>query len=129
MSKKFEYPIERFLYDDDYTNEDLKILELDSNELQNIVEQTVVLATTQVIPLNLVQKALQEGDNSVVPLDVARQQFEFNYLINLLKMTEGNVSQAAKLAQRNRTEFYRLLDRHHIQANTFKASIKDNISN
>ena len=44
-------------------------------------------------------------------------------------MTEGNVSQAAKLAQRNRTEFYRLLDRHHIQANTFKASIKDNISN
>ena len=81
------------------------------------------------IPLNLVQKALQEGDNSVVPLDVARQQFEFNYLINLLKMTEGNVSQAAKLAQRNRTEFYRLLDRHHIQANTFKASIKDNISN
>ena len=98
-------------------------------QLQNIVEQTVVLATTQVIPLNLVQKALQEGDNSVVPLDVARQQFEFNYLINLLKMTEGNVSQAAKLAQRNRTEFYRLLDRHHIQANTFKASIKDNISN
>ena len=39
MSKKFEYPIERFLYDDDYTNEDLKILELDSNELQNIVDQ------------------------------------------------------------------------------------------
>ena len=39
MSKKFEYPIEKFLYDDDYTNEDLKILELDSNELQNIVDQ------------------------------------------------------------------------------------------
>jgi two-component system, NtrC family, response regulator GlrR len=97
-------------------------------QLQNIVEQTVVLATTQVIPVNLVQKALQEGSNSVVPLDLARQQFEFNYLINLLKMTEGNVSQAAKLAQRNRTEFYRLLERHHIQANAFKKSNMDESS-
>ena len=89
-------------------------------QLQNIVEQTMVLATAQVIPVSLVQKALQEGSNSVVPLDLARQQFEFNYLINLLKTTEGNVSQAAKLAQRNRTEFYRLLERHNIQASTFK---------
>lgn len=97
-------------------------------QLQNIVEQTVVLATTQVIPVNLVQKALQEGSNSVVPLDVARQQFEFNYLINLLKTTEGNVTQAAKLAQRNRTEFYRLLDRHNIQASIFKNSSEDESS-
>ncbi len=89
-------------------------------QLQNIVEQTVVLATAQVIPVSLVQKALQEECNSVLPLDLARQQFEFNYLINLLKTTEGNVSQAAKLAQRNRTEFYRLLERHNIQASTFK---------
>lgn len=96
-------------------------------QLQNIVEQTVVLATTQVIPINLVQKALQEGANTVIPLDVARQQFEFNYLINILKTTQGNVTQAAKLAQRNRTEFYRLLERHHIQASTFKAS-KENES-
>ncbi len=97
-------------------------------QLQNIVEQTVVLTTTQVIPVSLVQKALQEGSNSVVPLDVARQQFEFNYLINLLKTTEGNVTRAARLAQRNRTEFYRLLDRHNIQASTFKNSSEDESS-
>lgn len=97
-------------------------------QLQNIVEQTVVLATTQVIPVNLVQKALQESSNSVIPLNVARQQFEFNYLINILKTTEGNVTQAAKLAQRNRTEFYRLLDRHNIQASIFKNSSEDESS-
>ncbi len=89
-------------------------------QLQNIVEQTVVLATTQIIPVNLVQKALQEESNTVIPLDVARQQFEQNYLVSLLKATQGNVTQAAKLAKRNRTEFYRLLERHHIQANAFK---------
>ena len=89
-------------------------------QLQNIVEQTVVLATTQIIPANLVQKALQEESNAIIPFDTARQHFEQNYLVNLLKATQGNVTQAAKLAKRNRTEFYRLLERHHIQANSFK---------
>jgi two-component system response regulator GlrR len=89
-------------------------------QLQNVVEQTIVLATTQIVPVNLLQKALQEAANNIVPYDVAKQQFEQNYLVNLLKTTQGNVAQAAKLAKRNRTEFYRLLERHHIQANDFK---------
>ena len=89
-------------------------------QLQNIVEQTVVLATTQIIPTNLVQKALQEEANTIIPFDTARQNFEQNYLVSLLKATQGNVTQAARLAKRNRTEFYRLLERHHIQANAFK---------
>ncbi|MFM9836513.1 MAG: sigma 54-interacting transcriptional regulator [Methylophilaceae bacterium] len=89
-------------------------------QLQNIVEQTVVLTTTQIIPANLLQKALQEASNTIIPFDVARQHFEQNYLVSLLKATQGNVTQAAKLAKRNRTEFYRLLERHHIEANAFK---------
>lgn len=89
-------------------------------QLQNVIEQTVVLATTQIIPVNLLQKALQETSNHIMSFDAARQHFEQNYLISLLKATQGNVTQAAKLAQRNRTEFYRLLERHHIQANAFK---------
>ena len=89
-------------------------------QLQNVVEQTVVLATTQIIPANLLQKALQETPSHMMSFDAARQDFEQNYLISLLKATQGNVTQAAKLAQRNRTEFYRLLERHHIQANAFK---------
>ena len=91
-------------------------------QLQNIVEQTVVLATTHIITANLVQKALQDAENSIVPFETARRKFEQNYLVALLKATQGNVTQAAKLAQRNRTEFYRLLERHHIQASAFKNS-------
>lgn len=94
-------------------------------QLQNVIEQTVVLATTQIIPLNLLEKALQESVNTIIPLDTAKQQFEQHYLINLLKTTQGNVAQAAKLAKRNRTEFYRLLERHQIQPNAFKNSTKD----
>jgi two-component system response regulator GlrR len=89
-------------------------------QLQNIIEQTVILATTQIIHANLIQKALQEEPSDVVSFEAARLHFEHSYLINLLKTTQGNVTKAAKLAQRNRTEFYRLLERHHILANAFK---------
>lgn len=89
-------------------------------QLQNVIEQTIVLATTQIISINLLEKALQETANTIIPLDAAKQQFEQNYLINILKATQGNVAQASKLAKRNRTEFYRLLERHHIQPNSFK---------
>lgn len=92
-------------------------------QLQNVIEQTIVLATTQVISLNLLEMALQETASTIIPLDVAKQQFEQNYLVNILKATEGNVTQAAKLAKRNRTEFYRLLERHHIQPSSFKKTI------
>lgn len=91
-------------------------------QLQNVIEQTIVLATTQIISLNLLEMALQETASTIIPLDVAKQQFEQNYLVNILKATEGNVTQAAKLAKRNRTEFYRLLERHQIQPSSFKKS-------
>ncbi|MCL4524891.1 MAG: two-component system response regulator GlrR, partial [Gammaproteobacteria bacterium] len=47
-------------------------------------------------------------------------RFEMNYLIQIMRMTRGNVSQAAQLAQRNRTEFYRLLHRYHLDPAAFK---------
>jgi two-component system response regulator GlrR len=46
----------------------------------------------------------------------ARQRFEREYLVGLLKMTDGNVADAARLAERNRTEFYRLLQKHAADA-------------
>jgi len=93
-------------------------------QLQNVIEHTVVLATTSVIPESLVKKALQADHDAVLPFEVARQQFEHQYLVNLLKSTHGNVTQAAKLAQRNRTEFYRLLERHAIEPQLFKQPLQ-----
>jgi two-component system response regulator GlrR len=89
-------------------------------QLQNIVEQTVVLSTTPIVSVSLVQKALQDNIGSIMPLEVARKNFERGYLINLLKATDGNVAQAASLAQRHRTEFYKLLERHQLTPAMFK---------
>ena len=56
------------------------------------------------------------------PLDQARRAFERDYLVRILRMTRGNVTHAARLAGRNRTEFYRLLERHSLTPGMFKPS-------
>ncbi len=89
-------------------------------QLQNIVEQTAVLCTTSIIPASLVQKALRDDVGSIVPFEEARRHFERDYLARILKVTSGNVTQAARLSKRNRTEFYKLLQRHQLNPSQFK---------
>ncbi|OGA08666.1 MAG: two-component system response regulator GlrR [Betaproteobacteria bacterium RIFCSPHIGHO2_12_FULL_69_13] len=91
-------------------------------QLLNVVEQAVALSATEVIPESLVRQALDAGDSTLTPLDEARRAFERDYLVRILKITGGNVTKAARLAGRNRTEFYRLLERHSLEPAMFKAA-------
>ena len=52
--------------------------------------------------------------------DEARDEFTRSYLSQILQITGGNVSQAARLAKRNRTDFYKLLGRHQLTPEDFK---------
>ncbi len=89
-------------------------------QLVNVIEQCVALTSTPVINEALVEQAL-EGENTALPTFVeARNQFELNYLRKLLHITKGNVTHSARMAGRNRTEFYKLLARHELDANDFK---------
>jgi two-component system response regulator GlrR len=90
-------------------------------QLANVVEQAVALATTAIVPAALVSAALKSEPTGLTPLDEAKRAFERDYLIRILRITKGNVSHAARLAHRNRTEFYKLLDRHQLQPSMFKA--------
>ena len=89
-------------------------------QLVNVVEQVVALCALGVVPASLVQQALKEEPAPLASLEQARSAFEREYLARILRMTGGNVTQAAKLAQRNRTEFYKLLDRHRLESKMFK---------
>ena len=89
-------------------------------QLVNVIEQCVALTSSPVIGDALVEQAL-EGENTALPTFVeARNQFELNYVRKLLQITKGNVTHAARMAGRNRTEFYKLLSRHELDANDFK---------
>lgn len=90
-------------------------------QLLNVVEQNVTLSPGPVISAALVEKAL--GTHSTIPsFNEARDEFTRNYLSQLLQLTEGNVTQAARLAQRNRTDFYKLLNKYQLEPERYKSS-------
>ena len=95
-------------------------------QLYNVVEQVCALATTPLIPLALIQRALRTPSVQMLTLAEARQRFEREFLVDLLKLTDGNVADAARLADRNRTEFYRLMQKHHLTPGHFKPEIAGN---
>ena len=90
-------------------------------QLYNVVEQVCALSSTPLVPLALVQRALRSPSIQVLTFAEAKQRFERDYLVGLLKLTDGNVADAARLADRNRTEFYRLMQKHGLTPGHFKA--------
>ena len=90
-------------------------------QLYNIVRQNVALSRSPVISGELVQSSLGEHGAKLASFSEARDEFTRNYLSQILQVTMGNVSQAARLAKRNRTDFYKLLARHNLNADSFKS--------
>lgn len=90
-------------------------------QLYNVVENAFALATSSLITEDLLHDAIKQHQRKLIPLSEARRQFEQQYLIKLLQTTQGNVSEAARIANRNRTDFYKLLNRHHIVPALFKS--------
>jgi two-component system response regulator GlrR len=90
-------------------------------QLYNIVRQNVALSRSPVISGELVQSSLGEHGAKLASFSEARDEFTRNYLSQILQITMGNVSQAARLAKRNRTDFYKLLARHNLNADSFKS--------
>jgi two-component system, NtrC family, response regulator GlrR len=89
-------------------------------QLQNVVRQNVALSQTPIIPVELVQQSLGGTPGRLPSFDEARDEFTRSYLSQILQITSGNVSQAARLARRNRTDFYKLLARHQLTPEEFK---------
>jgi two-component system response regulator GlrR len=92
-------------------------------QLYNVVEHAVALSTSSLIAEDLLHDAIKHDRKKIMPLAEARRQFEQQYLIQLLQTTRGNVTQAARIAHRNRTDFYKLLNRHHIVPSLFKNEV------
>lgn len=90
-------------------------------QLRSVVGQAAALAVTPQVPVTLVRRLLREETaREMAALDEARRAFEYDYLVQLLETTGGNVTHAARVAKRNRTEFYKLLARHGIDPGSYK---------
>jgi len=89
----------------------------DKNGLWYVLDR---VTATPIIPVELVQQSLGGGRSLQPTFDEARDEFTRSYLSQILQITAGNVSQAARLAKRNRTDFYKLLARHQLTPEEFK---------
>lgn len=91
-------------------------------QLGNVVELCVTLTKSDIIPLTMAKRALRDEPGEIQTLKDAKNTFERNYLISVLKLTNGHVANAARIAGRNRTEFYKLLTQHSLDAAEFRQS-------
>ncbi|WP_299181037.1 sigma 54-interacting transcriptional regulator [uncultured Neptuniibacter sp.] len=90
-------------------------------QLENVIEKVTALSTTPVISDAAIKRALANQEQVIPSFNEARSEFEKRYLSKVLQITEGNVTQAAKIAERNRTDFYKLLKKHGIEAAHYKS--------
>jgi len=95
-------------------------------ELENTIEYAVAMTRQDVIGEDLIlQTKLESQPQEVIkPLKRARDDFEKDYLSQLLQLCGGNVSQAAKLAAKYRADFYDLLKKHDLKPKDFKKTNK-----
>ncbi|MFT5676224.1 MAG: two-component system response regulator GlrR [Paraglaciecola sp.] len=92
-------------------------------QLVNVIEQCVALTQTPVVASHLVEQALSASEQRWPTLTEARDAFEQSYLLKLLKMTDGNVTRAAELAGRNRTDMHKLMKKHDLHSVDFKREL------
>jgi two-component system response regulator GlrR len=90
-------------------------------ELENTVECAVALARHDLITEDLILPSEKTEEGRLRPFKEAKQGFERSYIIELMELTQGNVSQAAKLAGKYRADLYDLLKKYAIDPADFRA--------
>ena len=93
-------------------------------ELDNRVKQAMVMATGDLIDTD--ELALLSGPTGEADLPTfrkAKAEFERNYVIQALRIARGKVAAAARLAGKERKDFYDLMKKHHIDPDDFRNKI------
>lgn len=90
-------------------------------ELENTLEFAAAMTREDFISEEFIMPPKRKSsDEPLKPLKEARDAFERGYLIKVLHACKGNVSEAAELAGRYRTDFYALLKKHNLSAGEFR---------
>lgn len=89
-------------------------------ELENTIESAVAMADKNVINEDLILQTQSIADEGLKPLKDAKKDFEKDYLIQLITLTGGNVTKAAKLAGKYRADLYELLKKYNLSPADFR---------
>jgi len=90
-------------------------------ELENTIEYAVAMTQQSWIQEDwILQTRTLQAPEPLKSLKESKEAFEKTYLVNLLQISEGNISRAAKLAGKYRADFYDLLKKHGLKTEKFK---------
>ncbi len=93
-------------------------------ELRNIVERAAILADPKLIragaldAVGELQRSVEKSVHKQVTLRAARAEREREYLADLLRATDGNLDEAARIAQVHRKSLERLIRKHKLRGGT-----------
>ncbi|MEE8190447.1 MAG: sigma-54 dependent transcriptional regulator [Candidatus Scalindua sediminis] len=90
-------------------------------ELENTIERAVAMSIKDVITEDLILPTQEIEKKGLQPLKNAKEDFEKNYLVQLIGLTQGNVTQAAKLAGKYRADLYELLKKYNLKPTDFRS--------
>jgi DNA-binding NtrC family response regulator len=95
-------------------------------ELENIVERAVVFSTRSLIDAEDIHLPESDANSKAKTFkeakSVAVTRFEKKYIQDILSAHQGNISQSAKAAQKDRRAFWELIRKHRIDPRNYKAS-------
>ncbi len=90
-------------------------------ELENTIERAVAMSIKDVITEDLILPTQEIEKKGLRPLKNAKEDFEKVYLVQLIVLTRGNVTQAAKLAGKYRADLYELLKKYNLKPTDFRS--------
>lgn len=97
-------------------------------ELEHAIERATVLCNGSSIrgsDLILVLPSVTPGQSLQQAKATQIARFEKSYVQGLLRACRGNISKAARLAQKNRRAFWQLIQKYKIDVERFKSSVSE----
>jgi len=89
-------------------------------ELKNKVKQAMVLTRNNVITAEELFFHVPVSSNKFQSFKEAKREFEKEYISQVLRICQGNISQAARLAKKDRKDFYDVMKKYGIQPEAFR---------
>lgn len=97
-------------------------------ELENVIQQAMLLTTVSVIPPENINigTSIQSDSPERLSFREAKkrtiERFEKEYITELLISCEGNITRAARKAKKDRRDFGRLVQKYHLDAESFHST-------
>ena len=90
-------------------------------ELENRVKQAMIMVKEDVIDVESLDISTAPASGTAFPpFRKAKAEFVRNYLVDCLKVCAGNVAQAARLAGKDRKDFYDLMKKHDVDPGSYR---------